>query len=504
MMDIIQSLIYGFEVALSPTNLLFCLLGTFLGTVIGVLPGIGAAATIALLIPVTFRVPVTASIIMLAGIYYGAQYGGSTTSILVNIPGESASVVTCFDGYQMAKQGRAGPALGIAAFGSFIAGTFGTLMIMLIGPLVVRVALRFGPPEYVGLMSLGLVMVVLFAGESVLKCLLMVFIGLILGMVGLDPIAGTPRFTFRSATLLGGLDIIPVVMGLFGISEVLINMEQTLKREVFKTKVKGLLPTKKDWRDSAGPIARGSILGFFLGMLPGVGATFPTFLDYYMEKRISKHPEKFGTGVIQGVAGPETTNNAASMGGFIPLLCLGIPFSVVMAILIGALLIHGVQPGPLLLRDHPDVFWGVIASMYIGNVMLLILNLPLIGIWVKFLSIPYAILFPFIILFCIIGTYSVNGDYTDIIILMVFGGLGYLMRKLKFHGAPLILGFVLGPMIEQALRQSLLKSEGDFSIFISRPISLGFLLLSLFLLLSSPVMTLLKRRHPVLKEEEDA
>ncbi len=499
--DFVHYIVYGFSVALSPINLLSCFLGALLGTLIGVLPGLGPAASIALLLPLTFKMPVTSSLIMLAGIFYGAMYGGSTTSILVNIPGESASVVTCFDGYQMAKQGRAGPALGIAAFGSFIAGTFGALMIMLIAPFIVRVALKFGPPEFVGLMFLGLTMVAFLSGESLLKAFMMALIGLILGTVGIDPVSGTQRFTFGYSYLMGGVEIISLVMGLFGISEVLINMEQTLKQEVFKTKIKNLFPTKKDWQDSAGPIARGSVLGFFLGALPGVGAIIPTFISYGLEKRLSKYPERFGTGMIEGVAGPETTNNAASMGGFIPLLTLGIPSNVIMALFLGALIIHGVQPGPLLMRQHPDIFWGVIVSMYIGNVILLVLNLPLIGIWVKMLSIPYAILFPLIILFCIIGAYSVNGSYQDIIVLMIFGGIGYLIRKLKYEGAPLILGFILGPMIEVAFRQSLLISNGRFSIFISRPISLGFLVVTLVLLISSPIMAWLKKRYRELEEK---
>jgi putative tricarboxylic transport membrane protein len=502
MMDITQHIIYGFSVALSPINLFFCFLGAFLGTLIGVLPGLGPAASIALLLPVTFRIPATSSLIMLAGIFYGAMYGGSTTSILVNIPGESASVVTCFDGYQMARQGRAGPALGIAAFGSFIAGTFGTLMIMLIAPLLVLVALKFGPPEFVGLMFLGLVMVVFFSGESLLKGLMMAIIGLILGTVGLDPIYGTQRLTFGSTTLMGGVEIIALVMGLFGISEVLINMEQILKQEIYKGKIKGLLPNKKDWKDSAGPIARGSVIGFFLGIIPGVGAIIPTFMSYAMEKKLSKYPERFGTGAIEGVAGPETTNNAASSGCFVPLLTLGLPTNVIMAMMLGALMIHGVQPGPLLVKQHPDVFWGVIASMYIGNIMLLILNLPLIRIWVMILRIPYGILFPLIILFCIIGAYSVNQNYVDIVTLMIFGGVGYLMRKLKYEGGPLVLGFILGPMIEEGLRQSLLITDGDFSIFVSRPIALGFVLLATALLISSPVMTLLRKRYKGLSAEE--
>jgi putative tricarboxylic transport membrane protein len=495
MMSITQNIIYGFSVAISPENLFFCFLGAFLGTLIGVLPGLGPAATIALLLPITFKIPPTAALIMLAGIYYGAMYGGSTTSILVNIPGEAASVVTCFDGYQMAKQGRAGPALGIAAFGSFIAGTFGTLMIMLIAPLLVLIGLKFGPPELVGLMFLGLVMVVFFAGESLLKGFMMANIGLILGTVGLDPIYGTQRLTFGSVTLMGGVEIISVVMGLFGISEVFVNMEQILKQEIFKGRIKGLLPNKKDWKDSAGPITRGTVMGFFLGIIPGMSTIIPTFMSYAMEKKLSKHPERFGTGVIEGVAGPEATNNAASSGCFVPLLTLGLPTNVIMAMMLGALMIHGVQAGPLLVKQYPDVFWGVIASMYIGNVMLLILNLPLIRMWVMILKIPYVVLFPLIILFCILGSYSVNQNYVDIIILMIFGGVGYLMRKLKYEAGPLVLGFILGPMIEEKFRQSLLINRGNFSIFVSRPIALGFILFAMVLLISSPVITMLKKRY---------
>lgn len=491
-MDFVQYILYGFSVALSPINLFSCFLGALLGTLVGVLPGLGPAASIALLLPITFKMPVTSSLIMLAGLYYGAMYGGSTTSILVNIPGESASIVTCFDGYRMARQGRAGPALGISAFGSFIAGTFGTLMIMLIAPFIARIALKFGPPEFVGLLVLGLTMVAFFSGESLLKALMMTLIGLMLGTVGIDPVTGVQRFTFHSSYLMGGIEIISLVMGLFGISEVLINMEQDLKQEVFTSRISNLLPTKNDWQDSAWPIARGSVLGFFLGVLPGVGAIIPTFISYGLEKRLSKYPEKFGTGVIEGVAGPEATNNAASMGGFIPMLTLGIPTNVIMALFLGALIIHGVQPGPLLLKQHPEIFWGVIVSMYIGNAILLVLNLPLIGIWVKILSIPYAILFPLIVLFCIIGSYSVNGSDLDIISLVIFGGLGYLIRKLGYEGAPLILGFILGPMIEVAFRQSLLIGDGKFSVFISRPISLVLFIIIFLLLVFSPVMAWMK------------
>jgi len=495
-LDFLQYIAYGFSVATTPINLWSCFLGALLGTLIGVLPGLGPAAAIALLLPITFKMKAASSIIMLAGIYYGAMYGGSTTSILLNIPGESASIVTCFDGYQMARTGRAGPALGIAAFGSFIAGTFGALMIMLIAPLLLMVALKFGPAEFVGMMLLGLIMVAFFSGESLLKSLLMVLIGVILGTVGQDPIYGTTRLTFDNLTMTGGIEIIPLTMGLFGISEVLTSMEKRdVKKEVYQTAVRDLLPNKKDWRDSAGPITRGSILGFFLGVIPGVGAIIPTFLSYGLEKKLSKYPEKFGTGVIEGVAGPETTNNAASMGGFVPLLTLGLPTNVIMAMFMGALIIQGVQPGPLMMKQHPDVFWGVIISMYIGNVMLLILNLPLIQIWVMILKIPARVLYPLIILFCMLGAYSTNSNYADIIVLIIFGGLGYLMQKLKFDRASLILGFILGPMIEVKLRQALLISNGSFSIFTSRPISLALLILTVVLLCSSPISTWLKKRY---------
>ena len=366
-MSIFQSLFYGFSVCLEPFNLFVCFLGALLGTLVGVLPGLGPVAAISLLLPITFKMPATASLIMLAGIFYGAMYGGSTTSILMNIPGESASVVTCLDGYQMAKKGRAGPALGISAFGSFIAGTFGVLFVMLIAPLMVALALKFGPPEYVGLIVLSLSMVVYLSSKSLLKAFIMAVIGLLVGTIGVDPMLGSPRFTYGISTLMSGLNIAPVVMGLFGIPEVLENIEKVLKQEIFQTKLKGLFPNREDWKRSAFPIARGTVIGFFMGTLPGVGAIIPTFVTYSLEKKLSKHPEKFGTGVIEGVAAPESANNSASTAGFVPLLTLGVPTNVVMALLFGALLVHGIQPGPLLMTQHPDIFWGVIASMYLGT-----------------------------------------------------------------------------------------------------------------------------------------
>src|SRR6266849_5755529 len=418
----------GFAVALTFQNIFYCLMGCLLGTLIGVLPGIGPVATIAMLLPVTFTLNPTSALIMLAGIYYGAQYGGSTTAILVNIPGESSSVVTCLDGYQMARQGRAGPALGIAAIGSFIAGTLSVLGIMLLAPPLTKAALRFGPPEIFALLLLGFTMVTYLTAGSKLKAVAMALLGMLLGTIGLDPITASPRFTYGTLTLADGLGLVPIIMGLFGVSEVLLNIEKGVEQEVFDTRIKGLLPTREDWRRSAGPIARGSVLGFFLGILPGIGAIIPTFISYALERRLSKHPERFGTGMIEGVAAPEAANNAATGGSMIPLLTLGIAPNVVMAVLLSAFLIHGVQPGPLLIREHPEIFWGVIASMYVGNVMLLVLNLPLIGLWVQLLRVPYGILFPLILMFCVIGVYSESGNVWDIVVMLAFGGLGYLMR----------------------------------------------------------------------------
>jgi putative tricarboxylic transport membrane protein len=499
-MAIFQSLLYGFLVCLEPLNLFACFLGAILGTLVGVLPGLGPAAAISLLLPVTFKMPTTASLIMLSGIFYGAQYGGSTTSILMNIPGESASVVTCLDGYQMARKGRAGPALGISAFGSFIAGTFAVLGVTLLAPPMVAIALKFGPPEYVGLIVLSLSMVGYLSSKSLIKALIMAVIGLLLGTIGVDPMVGSPRFTYGISTLLNGFDIAPVVMGLFGIPEVLENIEKVLKQEIFNTKLKGLLPNKEDWKQSALPIVRGSFIGFFMGILPGVGAIIPTFLTYALEKRLSKHPEKFGTGAIEGVAAPESANNSAATSAFIPLLTLGVPSTVIMALLMGGLMVHGVQPGPLLMRQHPDVFWGVITSMYMGNVMLLVLNLPLIAIWVKILKIPYPILFPLILLFCLIGAYSVDGNPVHVLIMLIFGVLGYLMKKLRFEAAPFVLAFILGPILEVAIRHSLILSRGNFKIFLQRPISLTFLCVAAFFFFS-PLFTYFFKGSKALPKE---
>jgi putative tricarboxylic transport membrane protein len=467
-MDILNHLALGFSVASNIHNLLFCFLGVLIGTLIGVLPGIGPVATISLLLPVTFGMNPVASIIMLAGVYYGAQYGGSTTSILVNIPGEASSIITCLDGYQMARQGRAGPALGISAFGSFIGGTVSIIGLMLLAPLLARLALKFGPPEYFALMLFGLTMVTYLCVGSLTKGLVMAIAGLAISTIGQDPITGVTRFTLGSITLMDGVGLVPVAMGIFGIGEVLTNIEESIKQEVFSAKIGGLLPTLKDWIACKWPIVRGSIIGFFMGILPGAGVVIPTFMAYTTEKRLSRYPEKFGTGMIEGVAAPETANNAATGGSLVTLLSLGIPANVSMAVLLGAFIIHGIQPGPLLISKHPELFWGTIASMYIGNGMLLILNLPLIGIWVKILKVPYNILFPLILLFCFLGVYSLNNNIYEILIMLIFGVFGYLMRKFEFEGAPFLLAMVLGPMMEIAFRQSLIY--GDPLIFFKSPI----------------------------------
>ena len=471
-MEIINQFVLGLQVTLQPTNLFYCFIGVFVGTLIGVLPGIGPVGTMSLLLPATFRISPVGAIIMLAGIYYGAQYGGSTTSILVNIPGEASSVVTCLDGYQMARKGRAGPALGMAAIGSFIAGTISIIGLMFLAVPLARAALAFGPPEYFALMCVGLVVVTFLSQGSMYKAVMMALVGLLLGFVGVDLFTAMPRFTFGLNELMDGIGIVPVVMGLFGIAEILTNIEQPLKREIYEAKIKGLLPDLQDWMAVKWAILRGTVIGFFLGILPGGGAVVASFASYAVEKRFSKYPEKFGTGVIEGVAAPESANNAAAQSSFIPLLSLGIPPNVVMAVLFGGLLIHGIQPGPLLIVKHPDVFWGVVVSMYVGNIMLLALNLPLIGMWVKILKIPYSILFPLILLFCLIGVYSVNNASVDIYLMVIFGIFGYIMQKFGFEPAPLVLAYVLSPMLETALRQSLSISGGDFMIFFSRPISL--------------------------------
>jgi putative tricarboxylic transport membrane protein len=498
-MDILANVMLGFQVALQPSNLFFCFMGVLIGTLVGVLPGLGPVAAMSLLLPTTFHLSPVSAVIMLSGIYYGAMYGGSTTSILVNIPGEAASVITCLDGYQMARKGRAGAALGIAAFGSFIAGTLSILGLMLLAPMLAEVALKFGPPEYFSLMLLGLVIVTFLAGSSMPKALLMAAFGLFLGLIGMDIMTATPRFTFDIYFLMDGVGLVPVVMGLFGISEVLLNLESKVSREIFETRIKGLLPNRQDWRDSAWPIMRGSVIGFFLGILPGGGAVISSFVAYGLEKKLSARADAFGTGVIEGVAGPEAANNAAAGGAFIPLLTLGIPANAVMAMLLGALTIYGMQPGPMLIKEHPDLFWGVVTSMYIGNLMLLVLNLPLIGVWVKILKIPYEYLFPLILLFCLIGAFSLNNSVGEIGLMLFFGGVGYLMKKFDYEAAPLVLAMVLGPMMENALRQSLIMANGSAGIFFTRPISLCVVLLVLALLIL-PMLPWVKKKREVIAE----
>jgi putative tricarboxylic transport membrane protein len=495
-MELLSNLGLAFVIIFQPDNLFFCFLGCLIGTLIGVLPGLGPVATISLLLPATFHITPVSAIIMLAGIYYGAMYGGSITSILVNIPGEAASVVTCLDGYQMARQGRAGPALGMSAFASFVAGTVATILIMLVAPPLARVALKFGPPEYFALMLLGLTILSYLASGSVVKALMMACVGVFIGTIGTDTISGVERFTYRSYTLMDGLGLVPVIMGLFGISEILLNIDQASKQEIYGTRIANLLPTLRDWKISLPAIFRGTLIGFFLGILPGGGVVIASFAAYAVEKKVSKHPEKFGSGVIEGVAAPEAANNSASQGAFIPLLTLGIPSNVVMAVLLGALLIHNIKPGPLLLKDHPTLFWGIVGSMYIGNFMLLVLNVPLIGMWVKLLKVPYPVLFPLIILFCLIGVYSINNNTFELIIMILFGMLGYLMKKFAYEGAPMILAFVLSPMLENALRQSLIMSHGSFSIFFTRPIPCALFVISILLLIS-PLIPGFKKRPKI-------
>jgi putative tricarboxylic transport membrane protein len=482
-MDILGGLAHGFSIALTPANLLYAAFGALLGTAIGVLPGLGPPATIALLLPATYKIDATSAVIMVAGIFYGAMYGGSTTSILLNIPGEAASVVTCLDGYQMARQGRAGAALGISAIGSFIAGTFGIVGLSLLAPPLAAVALRFGPAEYFALILLGLMMAIYLSEGSVLKGLT----GLVLGMVGLDPVQGAERFTFGLAKLTDGFDFVVVAMGLFGIAEVLSNVEAPEMRDVFKTALTGLLPTRDDWRRCWASVVRGSLLGFFIGILPGGGAIISSFMAYAVEKRVSKTPERFGHGAIEGVAAPESANNAAASSSFIPLLTLGIPGNASIAMIFVALMIHGIRPGPMLLSEHPGVFWGAVASMYIGNVMLLALNLPLIGMWVKLLKVPYNYLAVGVVIFCIIGAYSVNNSAFDVGTVVVFGAIGYLLRKGGFPAAPLVLAMILGPQLERTLQQSLIGSGGDLRVFVERPISATLLIAVAGLLLSPAI-----------------
>ncbi len=484
-MDTFQSLLLGFEVALHPGVLWYAFLGCLVGTLVGMLPGIGPLAGISILLPLTYGLDATRAIVMLAGIYYGSQYGGSTTSILLRIPGESASVMTCIDGNAMAKKGRAGAALCIAAVGSFLAGTFGVLVLTLVAPPLALFALSFGPPEYTALLVLGLVFLAYMSTSSLLRTLLMAAFGIFLGTVGIDVMTGHFRYSFDIPELGDGMGIVPVAVGLFGLGELLATPSAQVPGNVMRPKLRELLPTRAEWRDARWPIARGSVLGFVIGIIPGSAHIISSFMSYALERRISKTPEQFGKGAVAGVAGPESANNAASTGAFVPMLALGIPTGPVTAVLMAALLIHGIPPGPTLVNDHPEVFWGFVASMYVGNVMLLALNLPLVGLFVNLLRIPYAYLYPMIVMFCVIGVYEVNNSIVDVWIMLIMGVVGYGLKKFSFDPAPLVLGLVISPILEMSFRQSLIMSNGAWAIFFERPVALVLLGLTAALLLLS-------------------
>jgi TctA family transporter len=500
MEQLIANLTLGFGVALSFQNLFYCLMGVMLGTLIGVLPGIGPVATIAMLLPVTFTLPPVSALIMLAGIYYGAQYGGSTTAILVNLPGESSSVVTCIDGYQMARQGRAGAALGVSALASFFAGTVATIIIALFAPPLAEVALKFGPAEYFSLMVLGLIAATVLASGSLIKAIAMVILGLLLGLVGTDVNSGVARFNFGVSELSDGIGFVSVAMGVFGFAEIIANLETKGTREVFTKRVTGLLPTWQDIKDCTPSVLRGTALGSFLGILPGGGALLASFAAYTLEKKVSKNSANFGKGAIQGVAAPESANNAGAQTSFIPLLTLGIPSNPVMALMIGAMMIQGIAPGPQVMTERPQLFWGMIASMWVGNLMLVVLNLPLIGMWIKLLTIPYRMLYPAILLFCCVGVYSISNAPFDVMQTAVFGVVGYIWVKLECEPAPLILGFILGPLMEENLRRAMLLSRGDALVFFQRPISLTMLLIAAVLLLVVVLPAVRKKRDEAFVE----
>jgi putative tricarboxylic transport membrane protein len=493
-MELIANLAYGFSIAATPENLLFCFIGVLLGTMIGVLPGLGPTATVAMLLPITFYLPPTGALIMLAGIFYGSQYGGSTTAILVRLPGESSSVVTCLDGYAMAQQGRAGSALAIAALGSLFAGIVTAIVIGMAGPPLAEIAVLFGPSEYVALLTVGLLSAVVLASGSIPKAIGMILIGLLLGLVGTDVNTGDKRFTFDLKLLFDGIGFVPLAMGLFGLAEVVVSLEEAAGRHMSTGPVRGLWPNREEIRRAWPAVLRGTGLGVLLGILPGSGATLSSFASYTLEKKISRTPERFGHGAVEGVAGPESANNASAQACFIPMLSLGIPPNAIMALMIGAMMIHGIQPGPAVMTSQPALFWGMIASMVIGNIMLVLLNLPLIGMWVALLRIPYALLFPMILVFCAIGTYSLNNSVFEVAIMAGLGVLGYVFRKLGCEVAPLMLGFVVGPMLEEHLRRALLLSQGDPSVFVTRPISAALFGLCALLFLAMLLPALRRKR----------
>ena len=501
-MDLFNHLALGFGVALTPVNLLYAFIGSMVGTLIGVLPGIGPVATIAMLLPTTYALQPVSALIMLAGIYYGAQYGGSTTSILLNMPGETSSAVTCLDGHQMALKGQAGAALAIAALGSFFAGCVATVFIATVAIPLSELALKFGPAEYCSLMVLGLIGAVVLAHGSLLKAIAMIFLGLLLGIVGTDVNSGTARFAFGVPELIDGLGVVSVAMGLFGFAEIITNLESTEKRELVTGKVGGLWLTKEQFKKAWPAVLRGTGIGSVLGLLPGGGAMLASFAAYALEKKVSKNPGEFGKGAIEGVAGPESANNAGAQTSFIPLLTLGIPENAVMALMVGAMTIHNIQPGPQVMTSNPGLFWGLVASMWIGNLMLVVLNLPLIGMWIKLLKVPYRVLYPAILLFCAIGVYSINNTSFDVAQTAVFGALGVLFFKLECEPAPLLLGFVLGPMMEENLRRAMLLSRGDPTTFITRPLSAAMLAAAILLLILIVLPNLRKKREEVFEEGE--
>jgi putative tricarboxylic transport membrane protein len=501
-MELLNNLALGFSTALTMQNLMYAFFGSVIGTLIGVLPGLGPIATIAMLLPATYALPPTAALIMLAGIYYGAQYGGSTTSILVNIPGESSSVVTAIDGYQMARKGRAGPALSIAAIGSFIAGCFATLVLAAFAPILTEFAFKFGPAEYFSLMTLGLIGAVVLASGSLIKAICMIVLGLLLGLVGTDVNSGVARYSFDIAELTDGIGFVVVAMGVFGFAEVISNLEQKEHRQTFTNEKFQLYPSKEDLKEAAPAVVRGTLLGSILGILPGGGAALASFAAYTLEKKITRNPKiPFGQGNIRGVAAPEAANNAAAQTSFIPLLTLGIPPNAVMALMVGAMTIHNIQPGPQVMTSNPALFWGLIASMWIGNLMLVILNLPLISVWVALLKVPYRFLYPAILVFCCIGVYTVNNNVFDVYLTALFGFIGILFMKLKCEGAPLLLGFILGPMMEENFRRALLLSRGEFSTFVTRPLSLGLLLAALALVIIVALPAIKNKREEAFQEE---
>src|SRR5881394_3570456 len=500
-MDILASLGTGFATALSPFNLLYCFLGVLLGTLVGVLPGLGPVATIAMLLPATFTLPPESALIMLAGIYYGAQYGGSTTAILINLPGEASSVVTALDGYRMAQQGRAGAALATAAIGSFFAGTVATFVIAFMAPPLAALALQFQSPEYFSLMVLGLVASGVLAQGSLIKALGMMVLGLLFGLVGTDVTSGTARFAFGVPELADGINFVVVAMGVFGVAEIVRNLENEHTRQVYVERIGGLMPTREDWKRMVAPILRGTALGSLLGILPGGGALLASFAAYSLEKTVSKHGAEFGKGAIEGVAAPESANNAGAQTSFIPMLTLGIPSNPVMALMIGAMMIQGIAPGPQVMTERPQLFWGLIASMWVGNLMLVVLNLPMIGMWVKLLTVPYRYLYPSILVFMAIGVFSLSNNAFDVLIMSVFGVMGYICVKLECEPAPMILGFILGPLMEENLRRAMLLSRGDPTVFVTKPISAGFMIGSVILLVMVALPAIRKKREEVFVEE---